>query len=186
MHDAQSPTRRSRPVRAAAVLVAALVTGAGCAPGPTAPTTADGVPTGAPATQPAAQPEPTPTTPEDPVGSTRIVIVAEGLRLDAHLDDNPAARSLLDQLPVTITMDDFGGQEKIGTPPRPLTMEQMPDGADPDVGTIGYYAPSDGVVLYYADVGYYPGIAVLGQVDGSVDALVDLPDGTPVTIDRAP
>lgn len=182
MHDAQSPTRRSRPVRVATVLVAALVSGAGCAPGPTAPTTAGDVPTGAPATQPA----PNPTTPEDPVGGTRIVIVAGDLRLDAHLDDNPAARSLLDQIPVTITVDDFGGQEKIGSPPRPLTMEQMPEGADPDVGTIGYYAPSDGVVLYYADVGYYPGIAVLGQVDGSVDALVDLPDGTPVTIDRAP
>lgn len=58
-----------------------------------------------------------------------------------------------------------------GTPSRPWrhvhwTSRGQPDGAAPDVGDVGYYAPGNDLVLYYGKQSYYPGIVVLGRFDG--------------------
>jgi hypothetical protein len=105
--------------------------------------------------------------------------------LRATLRDNAAARSLVDQLPLTVPFADYARQEKIGTPPRPLSMEGMPAGDDADPGEIGYYAPDGVLVLYYADVGWFRGIARLGHVDEPIDALIHMPDGALVTVEVA-
>ena len=60
-------------------------------------------------------------------------------------------------------MVDHGGVEKTGPLPGPLSLEGQPEGADPDVGDLGYYAPGNDLVLYYGDQSYFPGIVVLGQ-----------------------
>ena len=87
-------------------------------------------------------------------------------RFTATLDDTPAADDLLAQLPVTIDMVDHGGVEKTGPLPEPLSLDGQPEGADPDVGDLGYYAPGNDLVLYHGDQSYYPGIVVLGRLDG--------------------
>ena len=61
----------------------------------------------------------------------------------------------------------------------------MPAGDDPEQLDIGYYAPDGVLVLYYADVGYFNGIARLGHFDTTIDDLVDVPDGTTITIEFA-
>ena len=88
-------------------------------------------------------------------------------RLTATVDDTPAGRDLLDQLPQTIEMSDHGGVEKTGTLRAPLSLDGQPDGADPDVGDLGYYAPGNDLVLYYGDQSAYPGIVVIGRLDDS-------------------
>jgi hypothetical protein len=50
--------------------------------------------------------------------------------------------------------------------PAPLSLEGQPEGADPDVGDLGYYAPGNDLVLYYGDQSYFPGIVILGRLDG--------------------
>ncbi|MCA0448246.1 MAG: hypothetical protein LCH62_00555 [Proteobacteria bacterium] len=72
---------------------------------------------------------------------------------------------------VKLAIADFGGQEVTAEPPRPLTMEGMPDGESAPAGTIGYYAPDGVVVLYYTDVGRYNGIVRLGRIDGDISIL---------------
>ena len=84
----------------------------------------------------------------------------------ATLQGSPAARDLVAQLPVTVEMVDHGGVEKTGPLPSPLSLEGQPEGADPDVGDIGYYAPGNDLVLYYGDQSYFPGIVLLGQLNG--------------------
>lgn len=84
----------------------------------------------------------------------------------ATLQDSLAARDLVAQLPVTVTMADHGGVEKTGPLPCPLSLEGQPEGADPDVGDVGYYAPGNDLVLYYGDQSYFPGIVVLARMDG--------------------
>ena len=86
-------------------------------------------------------------------------------RFTATVDDTPAGRDLLAQLPQTIEMSDHGGVEKTGTLRAPLSLDGQPDGTDPDVGDLGYYAPGNDLVLYYGDQSYYPGIVVLGRLD---------------------
>jgi len=84
----------------------------------------------------------------------------------ATLHNSPAARDIIAQFPVTVEMADHGGVEKTGPLPGPLSLEGQPRGADPNVGDLGYYAPGHDLVLYYGDQSYFPGIVVLGRMDG--------------------
>ena len=59
----------------------------------------------------------------------------------AQLSDNPTARALADRLPLTLSFRDLDGVEKIAKLAEPLTTDGVPDGADPDIADIGYYAP---------------------------------------------
>ncbi|PJJ56101.1 hypothetical protein CLV56_0305 [Mumia flava] len=96
----------------------------------------------------------------------RIQITIGEQRFGATLAESAAARDLVAQLPVTVDMIDHGGVEKTGPLPSPLSLDGQPDGADPDVGDLGYYAPGSDLVLYYGDQSYFPGIVVLGRLDG--------------------
>lgn len=119
------------------------------------------------------------------MSETPIRIVIDDQTLDARLWDNPAARSLLDQLPLTLDFSDYGRQEVLAEPPRPLTMEGMPTGESAPAGTIGYYAPGEVVVLYYADVPRFSGIVRIGEMDGDVSLLEGWTEPRAVTIERA-
>lgn len=49
----------------------------------------------------------------------------------AQLADNPTAQDLTDQLPLTLTFQDFNRVEEVAELPRPLTMDGVPAGDDP-------------------------------------------------------
>lgn len=108
----------------------------------------------------------------------RISITIGGQRLSATLSDSAAAKDLAAQLPVTIDMTDHGGVEKTGALPSPLSLDGQPEGADPDVGDLGYYAPGNDLVLYYGDQGYYSGIVVLGRLDGTAAQRISAMEGS--------
>ena len=118
-----------------------------------------------------------PTDSTDPVEDSqmKIVITLGGKRFGAVLRDSAASRDLLRQLPVTVDMVDHGGVEKTGPLPSPLSLDGQPEGADPDVGDVGYYAPGNDLVLYHGDQSYFPGIVVLGRLDeGAAAQIADL------------
>jgi hypothetical protein len=116
---------------------------------------------------------------------TDIRIIIGDQTFTAQLADNPTARDLLDQLPLTLRFRDFNGVEKIAKLPRPLTMDGVPAGDDPEINDIGYYAPSGDLVLYYGDVGYFNGIVRIGRLDDEDMSVIERqPDRFEVTIDR--
>lgn len=96
----------------------------------------------------------------------QIQITIADQTFTATLADSPAVDDLLTQLPVTVEMVDHGGVEKTGRLPAALSLQGQPQGADPDVGDLGYYAPGQDLVLYYGDQSYFPGIVIMGQLDG--------------------
>ncbi len=112
--------------------------------------------------------------------TVKIQITIGGQRFDATLTDSAAARDLVAQLPVTIDMVDHGQVEKTGPLPSPLSLAGQPDGADPEVGDLGYYAPGKDLVLYYGNQSYFPGIVILGRLDGDAAQRISELDG-PVT-----
>ena len=107
----------------------------------------------------------------------QIQITIRGQTFTATLQDSAAADDLVAQLPATVEMVDHGGVEKTGRLPAPLSLQGQPEGADPDVGDLGYYAPGNDLVLYYGDQSYFPGIVVLGQLDGDAAAQISAMDG---------
>jgi hypothetical protein len=107
----------------------------------------------------------------------KIRITIGNQRLGATIFDSPAGRDLIAQLPQTIDMTDHGGVEKTGPLPAPLSRDGQPDGADPDVGDVGYYAPGNDLVFYYGDQSYYPGIVIIGRLDGDAASRIAAMDG---------
>ena len=101
-----------------------------------------------------------------------------GQRIAAQLADSPAAADLAAQLPISLSFRDLNAVEKIARLPQPLTMDGVPPGDDPEIGDIGYYAPSQNLVLYYGDVGYWDGIVRIGGFDTEqLSFIEEQPDG---------
>ena len=131
----------------------------------------------------------TPTASAEPAetagGGVAITVTIGGRAYAATLADNPAARDLATQLPLTLTFADYNRVEKIATLPRPLTTQGVPAGADPEINDLGYYAPTGDLVLYYGDVGYWTGIVRLGFLPDGMPDIARLPDGFTATLSRA-
>jgi hypothetical protein len=104
-----------------------------------------------------------PTSPGIPI---HIVIGASAIT--AQLWGNAPARALVERLPLALDFSDLNAVEKIARLDAALPMTGMPDGDDPTPRDIGWYAPSNDVVLY-GDVGYWPGIARIGHIDTIAD-----------------
>ena len=82
----------------------------------------------------------------------------------ADLKDNPSSRDLVAQLPLTLNFEDYHATEKIAYPPRKLVTQDAPEGFDPSVGTIAYYAPWGNLALFYEDFGYSKSLVNYGSV----------------------
>lgn len=117
--------------------------------------------------------------------STPIRISIDGQVMHAVLWDNPAARSLLDQLPLTLEFTNYGSQEVIAVPPGAITMDGMPEGDSPISGDIGFYRPTGVVSFFYSDIGFWKGSARLGRIDGDLNILRGRSDPFSVTIERS-
>jgi len=117
---------------------------------------------------------------------TTIRITVADQSITAQLADHPTGQDLASLLPLTLTIRDFNGVEKIAKLPRPLTMEGVPAGDDPDLNDIGYYAPSNDLVFCYGEVGYFNGIVRIGRLSDQDTRLIERqPDGAQITIEQA-
>jgi hypothetical protein len=115
-----------------------------------------------------------------------IELVIEATELRGTLDNSAAGRDFASLLPLTLTLADFHGTEKISDLPRPLSTEGAPAGTAASAGDITYYAPWGNLALFYRDFPYSDGLVRLGRLDpGAADILAGLDDDTTVTIHAA-
>jgi len=77
----------------------------------------------------------------------KIRLVVDGKAIQATLLDSPTSRDFYSLLPMTITLEDYASTEKIAYMPRKLSTAGAPDGVDPAVGDIAYYAPWGNVAI---------------------------------------
>ena len=103
---------------------------------------------------------------ESAMAQERIQISSDWGNVTAQLDDNAAARSLIQMVPITIDMDDHLRQEKTGNLPSPLP--EVPRQLDFAVGTLGLWGPDHFVIYYRRGRVPQPGIAILGNVTSNV------------------
>ncbi|MBX9933362.1 MAG: hypothetical protein K2Y56_17805 [Methylobacterium sp.] len=96
---------------------------------------------------------------------TMIEIIAGDRRWTARIDATPAGRGFLSQLPLELTLNDFGGNEKIADLPRPLTRRDAPKAVTPRAGDVGFYAPWGNLALFYRDGHHSPGLIPLGRIE---------------------
>lgn len=120
----------------------------------------------------------------DSVQDTKIKLKFGNEEVTATMYDNPTSRDLLKQLPLTITFKDYVGLEKIGYPPKALTTEAAPSGADPEIGDLALYSPWGNLVIYYGDNKYANGLIILGHIESGAERFAKMNQEFIVTIER--
>ena len=89
----------------------------------------------------------------------------------ATLADNPSARSLFQQLPFTLPLEDYAASEKIARPQYKLNTAEAPARYRGKPGDITYYAPWGNLALFYKGSADADGLIYLGKFDGDFQAL---------------
>lgn len=101
-----------------------------------------------------------------------------------NMYDNPTSRDFLSQLPLTITLEDYAGTEKISYLSKKLSTEEAPSGSDPSVGDFAYYAPWGNLAIYYKDFGYSNGLITLGKIESGLENLETIKDNFTVHVEK--
>ncbi|MHC5737433.1 cyclophilin-like fold protein [Nostoc sp.] len=114
--------------------------------------------------------------------SMKINIKAKDKVVTATLIDSKTTQDFISLLPLTLTLEDYARTEKVSDLPKKLSTEDAPPGSDPAVGDIAYYAPWGNLAIYYRDFEYSNGLAILGKIDGGIEAL-NVPGSVEVTIE---
>lgn len=160
-----------------------LLTLAGC----TAPIDAEQSPPTIGATSPTAQ-APTPTiapSPPEPAAPEETVVrfSSDGTVVDVTIaPDSPAASDFISMLPLTLTVEEYGGREKISYLPRSLDTSTSA-GSTPVVGDLSYYAPWGNLVFYYNTdgIGYSDQTIHLGTYSATPEQLALL-EGSNISV----
>lgn len=90
-------------------------------------------------------------------------------KFTATMEDNPSAKDFISMLPLTLTLEDYAATEKIAYLPRTLSTAQAPNGVDPGIGDITYYAPWGNLAIFHRDFGYSKGLIRLGKLDSDIE-----------------
>lgn len=90
-----------------------------------------------------------------------------------QLNDNRAAKDLYEQLPLTVKVEDFGGDEKIFYPLNKLSVAGVKIAAAKE-GTLAYYEPWGDVVLFYKNFGTADGLYELGSAIAGIGRISHL------------
>lgn len=100
---------------------------------------------------------------ENRTAGTQLSVQWGENRVVYALNDSPAARSLLEQLPLTMEVEDYSTNEKIFYPPRPLETQET-SVAEGGAGTLAYYEPWGDVVMFYGDYNVNSALYELGRI----------------------
>lgn len=103
--------------------------------------------------------------------AVKIQMTIEDEVLNATLVDNAATRDFVSLLPLTLTLRDYAGTEKVSELPSRLSTKGAPSGVDPTVGDITYYAPWGNLAIFYREFDFAKGLVKLGHLDAGVEKL---------------
>ncbi|RJT07103.1 cyclophilin-like fold protein [Halococcus sp. IIIV-5B] len=94
--------------------------------------------------------------------------------LEGTLLENPTSRDFCSLLPLTLTLSDYEATEKVSDLPSHLSTVDAPDGINPDIGDITYYAPWGNLAIFYRDFDYASGLVKLGHIKSGTEILEDV------------
>lgn len=98
----------------------------------------------------------------------RISVQGNGHTIVFQLNDSAASRSLYNQLPLSLEVEDYSSDEKIFYPPGKLDTGDTPLTEGGKAGGLAYFSSWGNVIMYYGNFGPYSGLYDLGTaVSGS-------------------
>lgn len=117
-------------------------------------------------------------------GAERIKFSFEEKEIVVLLRDNSAAKSLLEQLPLTLKFENYGGIEKISYPPEKLDISKAPNNYTPSAGDLTYYAPWGNLAFFHKDYRNSDGLVPLGRIESGIENLQEINENFSVTVER--
>ena len=115
----------------------------------------------------------------------QIRVLVGDRAFSATLLNTEASRDFAALLPLTLTLSDYAGTEKVSDLPKRLSTAGAPDGHRASVGDITYYAPWTGLAIFYRPFGYATGLVNLGRLDAGIDEFARMVGHFPVTFEFA-
>lgn len=99
----------------------------------------------------------------------KIKITAGDTVLTTTLNGSQTSRDFMSLLPLTLSLEDYAGTEKISDLPKRLSTKNAPAGSDPSVSDIAYFAPWGNLAIFHKDFGYSRGLIILGRLDEGIE-----------------
>ena len=130
-----------------------------------------------------------PTVPEaSPEAETRVRFTVGDAEIVVRIADNPTSRDFVSMLPLTLDFRDFASMEKLGYPPRRLTIDGSAGGPPAD-GDLIYFVPWGNLGFFYdaerRDASYDDRVIPIGTIETGDERLSALETG-PVRVERIP
>jgi hypothetical protein len=118
-----------------------------------------------------------------------IIITAGKVQVRAELNDNPAAKSIVDVLPIKAKTQRWGGEIYFSIP---VTAELEDDSREVlKAGELGYWPTGKALCLFFSPTPASQGdeiraasaVNIVGKMKGDWSGLADVPSGAGVLID---
>ena len=106
-----------------------------------------------------------------------------GHEIVIDLLDNPMAQAFLNRLPMTLTFEDFNGNEKISYLQQKLSTAGGIN-AEETKGDFCYYAPWGNLAVFYQGIGYSESLYILGTIRSGKELLARQKGDFRAMIDR--
>ncbi len=100
---------------------------------------------------------------EESVENMIIRVSDRSSNITFELNNSQAARSLYEQLPLTIEVENFSSNEKIFYPTDELDVDNTPRATGGGAGILAYYEPWGDVVMFYDSFSSASGLYELGS-----------------------
>jgi len=102
----------------------------------------------------------------------RIRLTFNNKGMTATLYDNPSTRDPVSLLPLDLTIENYGNNEKIAYLPRKLTEEGGGPFGNEAPGDLCYFVPWGNLALFYAGYRWSEGLIRIGRFEGSFEPLL--------------
>lgn len=113
---------------------------------------------------------------------TRIRLAFGEHEAIAVMYDNPTSRDFLAALPLTVTLEDYAGTEKIARLEAKFSTADAPAGINPAPGDFTYYVPWGNLAIFYKEFRYSTGLVPLGRIVSGLEKLAAIKENFSVYI----
>ena len=96
----------------------------------------------------------------------RIKVSDGNTTIYIKLYDSKLSASLLKQLPLTLSLTEYSGNEKYVQTPEKLDKDPAYEKACP-AGTLGYFEPWNNLCFFYGEAPAYPGQYLIGECENT-------------------
>lgn len=106
--------------------------------------------------------------------SMKIKVTSGNASVVFELNNTTAAKSLYDQLPIEVNVDNYSNNEKVFDPKIPLKRGSNNIEGNCPVGTIAWFSPWGNIAMYYGKAPSWNGLYLMGKAVEGVDKIKEL------------